>query len=171
MTRSVPVLVLLVTVSASAVAQSTAPDTVNEPRSGTPFPGSLTPPGSTTPHWIMALVHESGVRFRAGSSDWMDEVESPCRSQRAGHEQDAAVGGQPMRASHQGHSSPTSAQSVALGTSSRLCDRCQTAAGGYTACPRRRAACQLHCSLYVAWASSQPDPGASKPSGRGRRAP
>ena len=28
-----------------------------------------------------ALVHESGVRFRAGSPDWMDEVESPSHVQ------------------------------------------------------------------------------------------
>ena len=60
MTRSILALVLFVTVSASAVAQSTALDTVNEPRSGVPFPVSLTPPGDTTPHWIMG----TGVRQR-----------------------------------------------------------------------------------------------------------
>lgn len=64
MTRSVLVLVLLVTVSASAVAQSPAPDTVNEPRSGTPFPVSLTPPGSTTPHWIMGTAIRQRTIFR-----------------------------------------------------------------------------------------------------------
>ena len=58
MTRSVLALVMFATVSASAMAQSTAPDTVGEPRSGTPFPLSLTPPGGTTPHWIMALLHK-----------------------------------------------------------------------------------------------------------------
>ena len=57
MTRSVLLaLVFLVTVSVSAVPQSAAPDTVNEPRSGTPFPVSLTPPGGTTPHWIMGTA-------------------------------------------------------------------------------------------------------------------
>ena len=56
MTRSILALAILVTVSASAIAQSTAPDTVNEPRSGTPFPLSLTPPGGTTPHWIMGTA-------------------------------------------------------------------------------------------------------------------
>ena len=30
---------------------------------------------------IAALVHESGVRFRKGRSDWMDEVESPSHLQ------------------------------------------------------------------------------------------
>ena len=60
MTRSILALVLFVTMSASAVAQSTALDTVNEPRSGTPFPVSLTPPGDTTPHWIMG----TGIRQR-----------------------------------------------------------------------------------------------------------
>ena len=42
------------------MAQSTAPNTVNEPRSGTPFPLSLTPPGGTTLHWIMG----TGIRQR-----------------------------------------------------------------------------------------------------------
>ena len=35
----------------------------------------------TTSAAVGALVHESGVRFRAGSSDWMDEIESPSRVQ------------------------------------------------------------------------------------------
>ena len=61
MTRSVLAFILFVTVSVfSAVAQSTDLGTVNEPRSGTPFPVSLTPPGNTTPHWIMG----TGVRQR-----------------------------------------------------------------------------------------------------------
>ena len=61
MTRSVLAFILFVTVSvSSAVAQSTDLGTVNEPRSGTPFPVSLTPPGNTTPHWIMG----TGVRQR-----------------------------------------------------------------------------------------------------------
>ena len=65
MARSVLlVLVLLVTVSVSAVAQSPAPDTVNEPRSGTPFPVSLTPPGGTTPHWIMGTAIRQRTIFR-----------------------------------------------------------------------------------------------------------
>ena len=65
MTRSVLlVLVLLVTVSVSAVAQPPAPDTVNEPRSGTPFPVSLTPPGGTTPHWIMGTAIRQRTIFR-----------------------------------------------------------------------------------------------------------
>ena len=38
MTRSVLTLVMFATVSISAVTQSTAPDTVDEPRSGTPVP-------------------------------------------------------------------------------------------------------------------------------------
>ena len=58
MTRSA--LVLLVTVSVLAMAQSTAPNRVYEPRSGTPFPLSLTPPGGTTLHWIMG----TGIRQR-----------------------------------------------------------------------------------------------------------
>jgi hypothetical protein len=49
-------LVLLVTVSVSAVAQLPSPATVNEPLSGTPFPVSLTPPGGTTPHWIVGTA-------------------------------------------------------------------------------------------------------------------
>ena len=60
MTRSILALVLFVTVSAVAVAQSTTLDTFNEPHSGTPFPVSLTPPGDTTPHWIMG----TGIRQR-----------------------------------------------------------------------------------------------------------
>ena len=60
MTRSILAIVLFVTVSAFAVAQSTALDTFNEPRSGTSFPVSLTPPGDTTPHWIMG----TGIRQR-----------------------------------------------------------------------------------------------------------
>ncbi|MAM85101.1 MAG: chalcone isomerase family protein [Acidobacteriota bacterium] len=64
MTRSLRVLILLVTVSASAVAQSTTPDTVHEPRSGTPFPVSLTPPGGTTPHWIMGTAIRQRTIFR-----------------------------------------------------------------------------------------------------------
>ena len=58
MTRSA--LVLLVTVSVLGMAQSTALNRVNEPRSGTPFPLSLTPPGGTTLHWIMG----TGIRQR-----------------------------------------------------------------------------------------------------------
>ena len=42
------------------MAQSTALNRVNEPRSGTPFPLSLTPPGGTTLHWIMG----TGIRQR-----------------------------------------------------------------------------------------------------------
>ena len=64
MTRSVLALVILVTVSVSAMAQSTAPDTVNEPRSGTPFPLSLTPPGGTTSHWIMGTAIRQRTIFR-----------------------------------------------------------------------------------------------------------
>ncbi|HIM34087.1 MAG TPA: hypothetical protein EYM33_01030, partial [Pseudomonadales bacterium] len=60
MTRSILALVLFVTVSVFAVAQSTTLDTFNEPHSGTPFPVSLTPPGDTTPHWIMG----TGLRQR-----------------------------------------------------------------------------------------------------------
>ena len=60
MTRSILALVLFVTVSAVAVAQSTTLNTFNEPHSGTPFPVSLTPPGDTTPHWIMG----TGIRQR-----------------------------------------------------------------------------------------------------------
>ena len=60
MTRSILALVLFVTVSASAAAQSTALDTVNEPRSGVPFPVSVTPPGEATPHWLMG----TGIRQR-----------------------------------------------------------------------------------------------------------
>ena len=60
MTRSILTLVLVVTVSVFAVAQSTTLDTFNEPHSGTPFPVSLIPPGDTTPHWIMG----TGVRQR-----------------------------------------------------------------------------------------------------------
>ena len=57
---------MFATVSISAVTQSTAPDTVDEPRSGTPFPLSLTPPGGTTPHWLMAAprVRPSSPRAR-----------------------------------------------------------------------------------------------------------
>ena len=58
------VLVMLVTASASSVAQSTAPDTVNEPRSGTPFPVLLTPPGGTMPHWIMGTAIRQRTIFR-----------------------------------------------------------------------------------------------------------
>ena len=64
MTRSVLALVMFATVSASAMAQSTAPDTVDEPRSGTPFPLSLTPPGGTTPHWIMGTAIRQRTLFR-----------------------------------------------------------------------------------------------------------
>ena len=60
MTRSILALVLFVTVSVFAVAQSTTLDTFNEPHSGTPFPVSLIPPGDTTPHWIMG----TGLRQR-----------------------------------------------------------------------------------------------------------
>ena len=60
MTRSILALVLFVTVSVFAVAQSTTLDTFNEPHSGTPFPVSLTPTGGTTPHWIMG----TGLRQR-----------------------------------------------------------------------------------------------------------
>ena len=56
MTRSVLKLLMFATVSIAAVTQSTAPDTVDEPRSGTPFPLSLTPPGGTTPHWLMGTA-------------------------------------------------------------------------------------------------------------------
>ena len=64
MTRSVLTLVMFATVSASAMAQSTAPDTVDEPRSGTPFPLSLTPPGGTTPHWLMGTAIRKRTLFR-----------------------------------------------------------------------------------------------------------
>ncbi len=65
MTRSgLLALVLLVTVSVSAVTQSPGPDTVNEPRSGTPFPVSLTPPGGTTPHWITGTAIRQRTIFR-----------------------------------------------------------------------------------------------------------
>ena len=64
MTRSVLTLVMFATVSASAMAQSTAPDTVDEPRSGTPFPLSLTPPGGTTPHWLMGTAIRQRTLFR-----------------------------------------------------------------------------------------------------------
>ena len=65
MTRSLLLaLVLLVIVSVSAVPQSPAPDTVNEPSSGTPFPVSLTPPGGTTPHWIMGTAIRQRTIFR-----------------------------------------------------------------------------------------------------------
>ena len=59
-TRFILALVLFVTVSASAVAQTTALGTVNEPHSGVAFPVSLTPPGDTTQHWLMG----TGVRHR-----------------------------------------------------------------------------------------------------------
>ena len=55
---------MFVTVSASTMAQSTAPDTVDEPRSGTSFPLSLTPPGGTTPHWIMGTAIRQRTIFR-----------------------------------------------------------------------------------------------------------
>ena len=64
MTRSVLTLVMFVTVSASTMAQSTAPDTVDEPRSGTSFPLSLTPPSGTTPHWIMGTAIRQRTIFR-----------------------------------------------------------------------------------------------------------
>ena len=65
MTRAVClVLVLLVTVSVSVVAQAPMPETVSEPRSGTPFPVSLTPPGGTTPHWIMGTAIRQRTIFR-----------------------------------------------------------------------------------------------------------
>ena len=64
MTRSVLALVMFATVPASAMAQSTAPDTVDEPRSGTSFPLSLTPPGGTTPHWIMGTAIRQRTLFR-----------------------------------------------------------------------------------------------------------
>lgn len=64
MTRSVLVLVCLVAVSASAVAQSLALDTVIESRSGTPFPVSLIPPGGTLPHWIMGTAIRQRTIFR-----------------------------------------------------------------------------------------------------------
>ena len=64
MTRSVLTLVMFATVSISAVTQSTAPDTVDEPRSGTPFPLSLTPPGGTTPHWLMGTAIRKRTLFR-----------------------------------------------------------------------------------------------------------
>ena len=59
MTRPVVVLVLLVllvSLSFFSEAQSTAGETISEPRSGTPFPLSLTPPGATMPHWIMGTA-------------------------------------------------------------------------------------------------------------------
>ena len=55
---------MFATVSISAVTQSTAPDTVDEPRSGTPFPLSLTPPGGTTPHWLMGTAIRQRTLFR-----------------------------------------------------------------------------------------------------------
>ena len=64
LTRSVLTLVMFATVSISAVTQSTAPDTVDEPRSGTPFPLSLTPPGGTTPHWLMGTAIRQRTLFR-----------------------------------------------------------------------------------------------------------
>jgi len=65
MTRAVClVLVLLVTVSVSVVAQAPMPETISEPRSGTPFPVSLTPPGGTTPHWIMGTAIRQRTIFR-----------------------------------------------------------------------------------------------------------
>ena len=64
MTRSVLTLLMFATVSISAVTQSTAPDTVDEPRSGTPFPLSLTPPGGTTPHWLMGTAIRQRTLFR-----------------------------------------------------------------------------------------------------------
>ena len=56
MIRSVLTLLMFTTVSISAVTQSTAPDTVDEPRSGIPFPRSLTPPGGHD----AALAHGHG---------------------------------------------------------------------------------------------------------------
>ena len=64
MNRSVLTLVMFVTVLASAMAQSTAPDTVDEPRSGTPLPLSLTPPGGTAPHWLMGTAIRQRTLFR-----------------------------------------------------------------------------------------------------------
>lgn len=65
MTRSdLPVLVLLVTVSVSAAAQAPVPDTLREPRSGTPFPLSLTPPGGTSSHWITGTAIRQRTIFR-----------------------------------------------------------------------------------------------------------
>jgi hypothetical protein len=60
MTRLILALALFVTASVFTMAQSTTLETLNEPHSGTPFPVSLTPPGDTTPHWIMG----AGLRQR-----------------------------------------------------------------------------------------------------------
>lgn len=57
-------LVLFAFVATSGITQQAVPDTINEPRSGTPFPTSLTPPGSTTPHWIMGVAIRQRTIFR-----------------------------------------------------------------------------------------------------------
>ena len=64
MIRFLLILILFVTLLTVTVAQSTVPDTVQEPRSGTLFPLSLTPPGGTTPHWIMGAAIRQRTIFR-----------------------------------------------------------------------------------------------------------
>ena len=64
MSRFLPIFVVLATVSALPATQSSTSNTVTEPRSGTPFPVSIIPPGGTTPHWIMGTGLRDRTIFR-----------------------------------------------------------------------------------------------------------
>jgi len=56
MRRLILYFTLLASVTMTVAAQETTPDAVKEPRSGTPFPIRLTPPGATTPHQLMGTA-------------------------------------------------------------------------------------------------------------------
>ena len=61
---SVPAFALLVPGPAVAASQSPAPAMVSEPRSGTPFPVLLIPPGGTTPQRLMGTAIRQRTIFR-----------------------------------------------------------------------------------------------------------
>lgn len=60
----VALVLLALSVSAFAAAQSTTQYAVHEPLSGTSFPVSLTPPGGATPHWITGVALRQRTIFQ-----------------------------------------------------------------------------------------------------------
>ena len=62
--QPVSALALLVPRPVVTAPQSPAPGTVDEPRSGTPFPVLLTPPGGTTPQRLMGTAIRQRTIFR-----------------------------------------------------------------------------------------------------------
>lgn len=64
MTRLILVFLLQAPLLASAAAQTSTPGAVIEPRSGTPFPVSLIPPGAQTPHRLMGAAIRQRTIFK-----------------------------------------------------------------------------------------------------------